>query len=74
MLGDIVPHAITFRSQYQRHRPGRQRLAQCGGGFSCQTDSPIARLGNFFERPGQVDHPHPRHNLQSTRGGLGHHT
>ena len=40
--------------------------------FSGQADPPKARFGNFIERAGQINHPHPWHDFERARGRFGH--
>ena len=71
MSGDIVPQPFAFGAEDQGDRTRRQRFGEFRFGFAGQADPPVARLGDVLERAGEIDHPHPRHDLERSRGGLG---
>ena len=50
--------------------PAGSASASVALGLAGQADPPVTRLGHFLERAGQVDHPHPRHDLERARSRI----
>ena len=71
MLARVGTHARPLRAQHQRNPFRPQCFAQCRLCFTGKANAPEAGLGNFFQRAGKIDDPHPGHPLQRTRSGLG---
>ena len=71
MLAGVLPHARPFGAQHQRDSRRAECVLEVGVGFAGEADPPEARLADFLQRSGEIDHPHPRHPLERAGRGLG---
>ena len=73
MRGDVVAQPFSLGAEHERDGACGQGLADGRFRLAGEAEAPVAGLGHFLERASEIDHAHPRHDLECARGRFGDH-